>query len=133
MIRNGQRLEVYERPSERAGIVASKPAQRTAASTGKNYVVRRGETLFEIARRHGVDVATLKQANGLRSDALAVGQTLRIPAAQGSNGSRTHLVRQGETLWSIAKRYGVSVEEIERSNPRSEGLRAGDEIVVPGR
>ncbi len=133
-IRSGQRLEVYERPNERASIIPTKPIarpSRSETSPGRTVVVRKGDTLFEIARRHAVDIAALKQINGLRSDALSVGQTLRIPPAQGANSGRTHLVRRGETYWSIAKQYGVSVQDLERSNPRRDGLKVGDEIVVP--
>lgn len=135
-IRSGQRLEVYERPSERASIVPTRPATRPSANStasSRTHIVRRGETLFEIARRYGTDVNALKRSNGLRSNDLAVGQVLLLPTATGADRGRMHVVRRGETYWSIAKQYGVSVQDLERSNPRSDGLKAGDEIVVPGR
>jgi membrane-bound lytic murein transglycosylase D len=135
-IRSGQRLEVYERPSERASIVPTRPTPRPSANATpavRTHVVRRGETLYEIARRYGTEVNALKQANGLRNNELAIGQVLMLPAVSEGQKGRTHIVRRGETYWSIAKQYGVTVQALERSNPRSEGLKAGDEIVVPGR
>ncbi len=46
------------------------------------HVVRRGDTLWEIARRHGASIAELRQANGLTSSRIHPGQTLRVPTAQ---------------------------------------------------
>lgn len=91
------------------------------------HKVRSGETLGHIAQRYGVSVAAIRQANGLRGSTIRAGQTLRIPARGASGGApsparatsppaRYHTVRAGESLWSIAQRYGVSVETLCRAN-----------------
>lgn len=75
-------------------------------------VVRPGETVWSIARRYGMTVEQVAEANGLSDpDRLVVGQALVIPV-DGNN----HLVAPGETLWMIAMRYGVSVEQLMELN-----------------
>ncbi|KKB33323.1 LysM peptidoglycan-binding domain-containing protein [Bacillus thermotolerans] len=76
------------------------------------HVIRSGETINQLARRYGVQVSQIVQANELpNADQLAVGQAILIPVA-----SRRHTVQTGETLWQIARRYGVSLEELIRIN-----------------
>ncbi len=65
---------------ERAPYEAAAPRQPAPARGGDSIEVQSGDTLFSIARRHGVSVAALKEANGLSSDAVQPGQRLVIPA-----------------------------------------------------
>jgi LysM repeat protein len=106
---------------------------------GQVHVVQRGETLYSIARRYGTSVNTLVQANGLRNaNFIWVGQRLTIPGSGGGGGSTSgggvHVVRYGETLYSIARRYGTSVNAFVQTN----GLRnanyiyAGQRLTIPG-
>ena len=70
------------RPVNTAGRNATPPPQpATPAQTGSgyNHIVESGQTLSEIARGYGVTVAAIKQANGLKSDNLRIGQKLFIP------------------------------------------------------
>lgn len=87
------------------------------------HTVRPGETLSEIAQRYRTSVRAIQQANRLRGTFLRAGQTLRIPTGGGAGGSsaptssgRTHIVQPGESLWSIAQKYGVSLEALCRAN-----------------
>jgi len=117
-------------------------------------VVQRGDTLSGISDRHAVPVSVLRTANSLDSDLIRVGQKLRLPrddqlmvdplyaqAAQelqrlqsGLIASQrvSHRVRPGESLSVIARRYKVSVKDLQRWNnitdPRT--LRAGRTITV---
>ena len=111
------------------------PATRMAAyaGSGQGYVVRRGDTLSEIAAMTGVSVAQLRAANGLRGNLINAGQTLRVPttgslanAGAGAGVNEvTHRVNRGDTLWRIANRYGTSVEKLRQSNSQ-----AGDFLQV---
>lgn len=92
------------------------------------HVVRRGDTLWAVARRSGMDVNTLARINGMKtSDTLRAGQKLRLTASpttarptkvasssSGSDGERrvTHTVRRGDTLSAIARLYQVTVAQI---------------------
>ena len=93
---------------------------------GRTHRVVAGESLWQIARRHGLTVARLKELNGLRSDAIRPGQVLELSAR------RVHEVARGETLWEIARRYDTTVARLKSANGlRSETLRPGQELVLP--
>ncbi|MDR0534316.1 MAG: LysM peptidoglycan-binding domain-containing protein [Verrucomicrobiales bacterium] len=69
------------RPLAQTTTVAPQVAQNTApAPSAGSYTVQKGDSLYKIARKNGVTVPELKQANGLTSDALKIGQTLNIPS-----------------------------------------------------
>ncbi len=113
-IRVGQRLLI---PPGRGGRPAA--AAAVAQSTPGVHVVRRGETLSGIASAYGTSVAWLRSANRLiDADRLAVGQRLKVPggAVASSAGAKTHVVRSGETLHAIARRYGTTVRAIQTAN-----------------
>lgn len=98
------------------------------------YEVKEGDTLAAIAERHGLDVPTLQWANGLSTpDApLTPGQQLRIPPVKGM----LHVVRQSDTLESIAATYKVPVQAILAYRPNqirdAADLVPGRTIIVPG-
>jgi spore germination protein len=88
------------------------------------YVVRRGDSIFSIARRYGLRPELVIAANQLTNpDQLVVGQALAIP-----QGMRGYTVRPGDSVYSIAGRHGVTVEQLLGANP---GIGAGG-IIIPG-
>ena len=109
---------------------------------GCTYVVMPGDTLSSIAVRYNTTVAALVAANGLSNpNAIRVGQTLIIPGCSGptqpppSGGCITYIVRPGDTLSSIAARYGTTVAAIAQANNISNPhlIRVGQRLVVcPG-
>jgi membrane-bound lytic murein transglycosylase D len=84
----GKVLEIYDKPEERVKLIASPSQARTAAavktsSTGifsPTHKVKKGESIYTIAKIYGVDVQILKKHNSLRSNKILVGQVLKIPA-----------------------------------------------------
>ncbi|OKL35248.1 LysM peptidoglycan-binding domain-containing protein [Domibacillus mangrovi] len=93
------------------------------------YVVKSGDTLFQIARRYGTTSQTISQANQLPNpDRLVVGQALVIPVS-----GKFHVVVAGDSLWSISQKYGVTVEELARLNGLSQSvpLQIGRELRIP--
>lgn len=93
------------------------------------YRVKQGDTLWDIARRCGLDAATLAAANGLATcDYIVAGQYLAIPG-----GVVVHRVAEGETLWDIATRYKVPVAVLAARNDLAnpDYLEVGQEIFVP--
>ena len=124
----GQRLTI-------PGTSSGSSSSQGGTYTGGAYVVRRGDTLYSIARRYGTSVQAIVSANGLRnSNYIWVGQRLTIPGSSSSSqgggtipsSSSVHVVRRGETLASIARRYGTSVAAMATLN----GLRNPNLIFV---
>jgi membrane-bound lytic murein transglycosylase D len=95
----------------------ARPRPDQAASTV--YVVKSGETLAAIARARGVDPNELAELNAMQPrEPLLPGQSLRVPGAGPADATLvTHRVRKGDSLDTIARRYGVTVDELMRWNP----------------
>jgi membrane-bound lytic murein transglycosylase D len=100
------------------------PAENAEATL---HTVRAGDTLWELARRYGVEIGEIQEANGLNGAAIRTGQTLRIPRPAGAGTEPIeHVVRAGDTLWGIAREYGSSIQQIQAAN----GL--DDRPIIPG-
>ncbi|MCV0403453.1 MAG: LysM peptidoglycan-binding domain-containing protein [Chloroflexi bacterium] len=108
-------------------------------------VVKTGDTLTSISKRHDVDIATIVELNGLNDpNRIYAGQRLRIsvspgsaaspPAAPAASPSRSHTVRPGEHLTGIARHYGVTIAAISRANGIADPSRiyAGQRLTIPG-
>ncbi len=81
--------------------------------TGFDYTIRRGDTLWTLARRFGTTVAELARLNSIADpNRIYAGETLRVP----NQGSLTYQVHRGDTLWAIARRYGVTVGQLVQWN-----------------
>ena len=110
-----------------AGLFLPRLVARADGRT--EYVVRAGDTLSVIARRHGVSVTELREANGLRGDRILVGQRLTIP--ESGLTYIVHRVQRGESLSVIARRYGVTVAEVRAANGlTSDLIRPGQELRI---
>jgi len=131
---NPFRLASLEEETEESAQRALAP--EAADSEIRYHVVRRGETLSGIARRYGVSVEQLRQWNGLASSQLRTGQRLIVRAGNEANPSRAselvrYRVQRGDTLSEIARRYGVSVEQLRRWNGlRSNQIRVGQVLRI---
>lgn len=117
----------------RADEAAAAPA-RPASGVTRTHLVKRGETLSEIAERYGVSQAKLRGWNGLnRAGHIRAGQHLKLGPAAAAAKTKTHLVRRGDTLSEIAERYGITVQSLRRANNlRSDAIRAGTKLRIPG-
>ncbi|MFZ5824984.1 MAG: M14 family zinc carboxypeptidase [Bacillota bacterium] len=95
------------------------------------YVVRPGDSLWAIARRFGITVQELLAANPQIRDPASIqpGLRLRIPVQPGQQ----YVVQPGDTLWAIARRFGLSVAALQRANPGVDPLRlrVGQRLVIP--
>lgn len=146
-----------------ATAVAQVPAPATAPATQQQarvqpqqavaqaaeHVVGKGEMLGKIAKKYGVSVAALREANGLQGDLIRIGQKLRVPGqaaapalqqvaavankvapAQAAvspavvrptaEAERVYVVSKGDTLWGISKRFKMTPENIARANRLSD-------------
>ncbi len=113
-------------------------SDKADAAPPETYIVQAGDTLYAIATRYHTTVAVVKQINGLGSDTIVVGQKLSVPSADSiiafspSNAS-SYIVQNGDTLYRIALRYGVTMRELERLNdlPNPNLVSVGQAIVIP--
>jgi LysM repeat protein len=110
------------------------PIQKNAHDA--NYIVRPGDTLSEIARKLGTDQEELLRQNPhIRNpDRIFAGDAIRLGRAPADTPQ--HVVKSGETLWSIARLHGRSVSEIERANSahvtNKNLIFPGQVLIIPG-
>lgn len=114
---------------------------RTEVINGKTYIIHRvetKETLFSISRKYGVALLGVVESNPGADSGLDVGQEIKVPYSP-NNRTKTkegtiHRVGQKETLYSIAKQYGVSVDDLKSWNNLSNaGLKLGQELLIKGK
>lgn len=113
------------------------PAAAAPAGGAQHHVVQAGDTISRLAARYGITQQQLIDANGLTGGRIYVGQRLRLvpvaipPAAPA--GSTTHRVARGETLASIAQRYGTTIRTIQTANGITDPnlVLVGQELTIP--
>lgn len=113
------------------GDIESTGEEDVTEDTTTTYVVKRGDSLYTIASTYGVTVDELKNANGIVGDIITVGQVLTIPSGN-TNTSNLYVVQRGDSLWSIANRFGVSVNALRMiNNLTSDVLSIGQTLIIP--
>ena len=106
------------------------PKKNNSNNTTTYYIVQKGDTLYSISRAYNVSVEELKKANNLTSNTLSIGQKLIIP--NNEEDYETYIVQKGDTLYSISKKFNVSVNEIMNLNNLSNSiLTPGQTLVIP--
>ena len=100
-----------------------------------SHIVEKGDTLYSLSKKYGVSVDDLRSANAISGSDLYAGQKLIIPAKK--NDKRvtyeSYTVKAGDTLYSIAKRSEITVDELRRLNSldSSAVLKIGQNLKVP--
>lgn len=114
-----------------------------AAAGTTVYTIQSGDTLGTIARRFGTTVQELVRLNNLANpDQISVGQKLTVPGSGGSNPAiaaptagqgKSYVVQRGDTLLSIARRFGVTVKQLQTANNISnpDRIAVGQTLVIP--
>ena len=123
-----------------------------SAFAESTHLVKKGETLYGIAKKYQITISELKAANNLSDkDVLKAGQKLVIPSADienaatlsstnsstytsnSSSKTETYIVQKGDTLYGIAKKYDIKVSEIYSLNGMSQKdvLKVGQKLKVP--
>lgn len=108
---------------------------------GIYYTVKSGDTLYKIANSYNVSVDKIKSANKLTSNTLSIGQKLLIPTVttdvtendKPSSAGINYVVVKGDNLYTIANKYGVSVNDIKSlNNLKSNTLQIEQVLKIPG-
>ena len=107
-----------------------KAPETTATDT---YIVSKGDTLYGIAKKLDTTVDELKKLNNITNNMLSVGQVLKIPTKIVDVGDTDiYQVKAGDTLYNIAKKYNISVNELKGLNDLdSDELSVGQILKVP--
>ena len=98
------------------------------------YTVKAGDTLWGISNQYGVSVTELARINNITADKLKIGMVLTIPSKSGTNPSNMFIytVKKGDSLYSIAKKYNTTVNEIiDINNLKNTNLSIGQQIRIP--
>lgn len=127
-IRVGQRLKI----PQRGGSSRKTSAVPAKASGSSHHTVRPGDSLWKLASRYDTTVDRIKRDNRLRSERLAIGQRLKIESGPATE-SRRYTVRGGDTIASIAKRHGISVNAMLNANglSRTSTIHPGQVLRFP--
>lgn len=87
------------------------------------YTVKKGDSLWKIANKYNTTVEKLKSVNNLKTNTLSVGQKLVIPSISVSpEVSDTYIVQKGDSLWSIANKFNMTVSELKNLNNLTNNL-----------
>lgn len=98
------------------------------------YEVKKGDTLYRISKNHNVSLEELRKLNNLFNNKLHIGQILKIPKQSKieKKSAGIYTVKKGDTLYSIAKRFGLSVEDLKEVNKLKDSkISIGQKIIIP--
>lgn len=114
-------------------------AQQVPCPGGTLYTIRAGDTLFALAQRFNTTVQAIINANpGIDPNSLQVGRIICIPVAPGPGpcpGGFFYTIQAGDTYFSLARRFNVTVDQLIQANPgvNPDALRIGQQICIPTR
>ena len=96
------------------------------------YVVKKGDTLYSISKKLNISINTLKALNKLNTNEIYVGQQLILCNDKNTEEYDVYTVKKGDSLWSISKKYDISVKElIELNNLNNLTLQINQKLKVP--
>ncbi len=114
------------------GQVLKTPSSNTENDNQITYTVVKGDSLYKIAQKFNVTVQDLINLNNLTSTNLSVGQVLKVKGTVPSKEETTYTVVKGDSLYAIANKYKVSVQDIiDANNLKSTALSVGQKLIIP--
>ena len=88
------------------------------------YIVKKGDTLWSIAKKYGTTVEKIKDINNLKSNLLSIGQKLLLT-------NNTYVVKKGDTLYGIAKKFNTTVNTLKKNNNlKSDIINIGQKLII---
>ena len=101
------------------------------------YTVKKGDSLYSIANKYNTTVEELKRINNLTSNALSIGQVLKLPSdkpnkIEQEKNTITYTVQKGDSLYSIARKYSTTIDKIKDLNNLTTNLLSiGQVLLIP--
>ena len=96
-----------------------------------NYTVKKGDNLYNIAKKYDTSVSNILSLNKLNSSNLSIGQVLKIPSSSNIINNNVYIVKKGDSLYSIANKYNTTIENIKKINKlTSNNLQIGDKLII---
>lgn len=97
------------------------------------YIVKKGDTLYSIAKTYNTTVDNIKKLNNLTSNTLSIGQKIRLnDQIDNPKEDNTYIVKSGDTLYSIAKKFNIKVDNLkEANNLTSNMLSLNQKLIIP--
>ncbi len=107
------------------------PTQTEGSQKYISYTVKKGDSLYSIAKKYNTTIDKIKSYNNLTSNLLNINQTLKIPTSseEDSDGTINYLVQSGDSLYSIAKKYNTTVNELKEFNQLNSNLLSIGQIL----
>ena len=123
------KILLIEDTGDQSTIEACFGEEYEAPSSNITYTVQKGDSLYSIANKYNTTINEIKSLNNLTSNNLSIGQQLRIPT--NASGNITYTVQKGDNLYSIARKYNTTVNEIKRKNNlTSNNLSIGQQLII---
>ena len=97
------------------------------------YTVKKGDSLYSIAKNFNTTLSAIQNLNNLNTTNLSIGQQLKIPTTSSNTPTTTttYTVKKGDNLYSIARKYGTTVDNIKRKNNlTSNALSIGQKLII---
>lgn len=114
----------------------SKPTTPSTPSGENTYTVKSGDTLYGIASKYNTTVDEIKKQNNLKNNTLTIGSVLKLPKTTtgtlDNNNPNTYIVKSGDTLYSIAKQFGINVDKLKDMNKKTNNLISIGEVLTVG-
>lgn len=116
--------------SLKIGQILKIPTKLVDIGDTELYQVKAGDTLYSIAKKYNISVNELKTLNNLTNNDLAIGQLLNVPS--GLSLVNSYIVEKGDTIYSIAKKFDVSINKLKEYNNLTNNLLSiGQKILIP--
>lgn len=112
-------------------VIAIDDNTQPTPTTYKDYIVKKGDSLWTIANKNNTTIDEIKRINNLTSNMLSIGQILKLPTQDKLEEVEMYTVQKGDSLYSIAKKFGITVDEIKSlNNLTSNNLSIGEQLMI---
>jgi len=102
-----------------------------SANSYITYKVKKGDNLYNIAKAYNTSVSEITRINNLSNTSLSIGQTLKIPSSSSNTNITTYIVKKGDSLYSIAKKFNTTVDSLKKKNNlNTNNLSIGQKILI---